>query len=189
MLEVKVENIIPVTEARDSFNQLVDKIEGSDEMYVLTKNGKPSAILVGVKHLEKLTGTSHEELMKEVEEPIEDQSEVNEPVDSVLDAMPAPAPMAETNVPPVVPADSSSASLTTLGDDGFQNTPDDASPYNNSSTSSIIPPAPTSIDTVNSTTMPSEESFALPSVPIDTGSQGTPPVNPTPPPVNPPAGI
>jgi prevent-host-death family protein len=62
MLEVKVENILPVTEARDTFNQLIDKVEGSDEMFVMTKNGKPIAILVGVHHLEKLTGENHEEL-------------------------------------------------------------------------------------------------------------------------------
>ena len=68
MLEVKIDNILPVTEARDSFNQLVDKVESSDEMFVLTKNGKPVSILVGVQHLEKLTGTSHEDLTKEIDE-------------------------------------------------------------------------------------------------------------------------
>ncbi|MCL5410763.1 MAG: type II toxin-antitoxin system prevent-host-death family antitoxin [Patescibacteria group bacterium] len=63
MLEVKIEKILPVTEARDSFNKLIDEVEGTDELYVLTKNGKPAAVLVGVHHLEKLTGTSEEELM------------------------------------------------------------------------------------------------------------------------------
>ena len=63
MLEVKIEKILPVTEARDSFNKLIDEVEGTDELYVLTKNGKPAAVLVGVHHLEKLTGTSQEELM------------------------------------------------------------------------------------------------------------------------------
>jgi len=62
MLEVKIENIIPATEAKDKFNQLVDSVEGSDDMFVMTKDGKPSAILVGVHHLEKLTGENHEEL-------------------------------------------------------------------------------------------------------------------------------
>ena len=68
MLEVKIENIIPVTEARDSFNKIVDEVEGSDQLYVLTKNGKPAAVIVGVHHLEKLTGTSHEELIDEDQE-------------------------------------------------------------------------------------------------------------------------
>lgn len=63
MLDVKIEKILPVTEARDSFNKLIDEVESSDELYVLTKNGKPAAVLVGVHHLEKLTGTSEEELM------------------------------------------------------------------------------------------------------------------------------
>lgn len=61
MLEVQIENIIPVTEARDRFNQLVDKVEGTDDLFVMTKNGKPAAILVGVHHLEKLTGENHTE--------------------------------------------------------------------------------------------------------------------------------
>lgn len=63
MLEVKIEKILPITEARDSFNKLIDEVEGTDELYVFTKNGKPAAVLVGVHHLEKLTGTSKEELM------------------------------------------------------------------------------------------------------------------------------
>ncbi len=63
MLDVNVEKILPVTEVRDSLNKIIDEVEGSDELYVITKNGKPSAILVGVHHLEKLTGISHQELM------------------------------------------------------------------------------------------------------------------------------
>ena len=65
MPEVDIEKIIPVTEARDKFNQIVDGVENSDELYVLTKNGKPTAVVVGVHHLEKITGTSHKELMGE----------------------------------------------------------------------------------------------------------------------------
>lgn len=56
MLQVNVDKILPVTEARDKFNQLVDGVEGTDDLYVLTKNGKPAAVVVGVNHLEKLTG-------------------------------------------------------------------------------------------------------------------------------------
>ncbi len=59
MLQVNIEKIIPVTEARDMFNKIVDEVEGTDELYVLTKNGKPAAVVVGVNHLEKLTGESN----------------------------------------------------------------------------------------------------------------------------------
>jgi len=98
MLEVKVENILPVTEARDSFNQLIDKVEGTDEMFVLTKNGKPIAILVGVHHLEKLTGENHEELFGTAEnapvpsnnyEAAKTDSTVDEPVAETVPATPA----------------------------------------------------------------------------------------------------
>ena len=69
MLEVDIEKIIPVTDARDSLNQIIETVEGSDSMYVITKNGKPSAIIVGVHHLEKLTGMKSDELT--VDEDIE----------------------------------------------------------------------------------------------------------------------
>lgn len=63
MLDVNIEKILPVTEVRDSLNKIIDEVEATDELYVITKNGKPSAIVVGVHHLEKLTGISHKELM------------------------------------------------------------------------------------------------------------------------------
>ncbi|HOZ03643.1 MAG TPA: type II toxin-antitoxin system prevent-host-death family antitoxin [Candidatus Woesebacteria bacterium] len=62
MLEVNVDNILPITAARDSFNKIIDEVEGGDELYLVTKNGSPAAIIVGVHHLEKLTGTSHKTL-------------------------------------------------------------------------------------------------------------------------------
>ena len=43
VLEVDIDKLLPVTEARDNFNKIIDEVEGSDLMYVLTKNGKPSA--------------------------------------------------------------------------------------------------------------------------------------------------
>jgi len=63
MLDVNIEKILPVTEVRDSLNKIIDEVEATDELYVITKNGKPAAIIVGVHHLEKLTGISHKELM------------------------------------------------------------------------------------------------------------------------------
>lgn len=63
MLDVNIEKILPVTEVRDSLNKIIDDVESSDELYVVTKNGKPTAILVGVHHLEKLTGIDHKEIM------------------------------------------------------------------------------------------------------------------------------
>ena len=57
MLKVDVDKIIPVTDARDNFNKIIDEVDSSDDMYVLTKNGTPVAVVVGVNHLEKLTGT------------------------------------------------------------------------------------------------------------------------------------
>lgn len=68
MLEVNIEKIIPVTEARDMFNKIVDEVEGTDELYVLTKNGKPAAVVVGVNHLEKLTGAGSDAVVTQIED-------------------------------------------------------------------------------------------------------------------------
>lgn len=55
MLNVSVDKIIPLTDARDHLSQLVSEIKGK-EFYVLTKGGKPEAALVSVEWLKKLTG-------------------------------------------------------------------------------------------------------------------------------------
>jgi len=65
MLEVKIENILPLTEVKNSLEKLVQTVGDSDDMIVIAENGKPRAILTGIHHMEKLTGTSHEELMPE----------------------------------------------------------------------------------------------------------------------------
>lgn len=56
MLQVDIDKITPVTEARDNLNKIVDEVDNSDIMHVLTRNGTPAAVIVGVNHLEKLTG-------------------------------------------------------------------------------------------------------------------------------------
>lgn len=68
MLSVDIEKIVPVTSARDMFNKIVDDVEDSDSLYVLTKNGKPAAVVVGINHLEKLTGETSGEIMNKVGE-------------------------------------------------------------------------------------------------------------------------
>lgn len=78
MLEVDIDKILPVTEARDNFNKIIDEVEGTEAMYVLTKNGKPSAVIVGVNHLEKLTGKTADELTSIVEKKADETPVVEE---------------------------------------------------------------------------------------------------------------
>ena len=54
-LKVSLENIIPLTEARDHFSQIVAEVQ-KDKLYVLTKGGKPAVAIVDVKYLEHITG-------------------------------------------------------------------------------------------------------------------------------------
>jgi len=95
MLEVDIDKILPLTEARDNFNKIIDDVGGTEHMYVLTKNGKPSAVVVGVNHLEKLTGKSADELTSMVEKKA-DQTPVVEEVNPPASGSkpPAPEPMA-----------------------------------------------------------------------------------------------
>jgi len=78
VLEVDIDKILPVTEARDNFNKIIDEVEGTEAMYVLTKNGKPSAVIVGVNHLEKLTGKTADELTSIVEKKADETPVVEE---------------------------------------------------------------------------------------------------------------
>lgn len=92
MLEVQIENIIPVTEARDKFNQIVDAVEGTDHLYVMTKNGKPAAIMVGVHHLEKLTGEHHEAVFGKSEPSSTTPADPNVTIPPMQEASPEEAP-------------------------------------------------------------------------------------------------
>lgn len=209
MLEVKIENIIPVTEARDSFNQLVDNVEGSDDMFVLTKNGKPSAILVGVQHLEKLTGTSHEELLKEVEDAGDSSASTATPETPVTSSEPisSPAPEATVNEPvvnptPVVPVEpaldlpaepSVTPVVPPVVDSTMQNAQDSPFSYDSmgSSTTPAATPAESNVDdTAVASSQPAvtspEDTFSMPSNTTTDDQQavtpedaGTPPSAPT----------
>lgn len=67
-LKVSLENIIPLTEARDHFSQIVTEVQ-KDKLYVLTKGGKPAVAIVDVKYLEHITGgeAKVEEVKQEIQ--------------------------------------------------------------------------------------------------------------------------
>ena len=65
MLDVKIENILPITQVKNDLEKLVERVNNSDELIVVAADGGPKAILIGIHNLETLTGMSHEELMPE----------------------------------------------------------------------------------------------------------------------------
>ncbi|MEI6499363.1 MAG: hypothetical protein WCO23_05355 [bacterium] len=71
MLEVDIENILPLNEIKENFEKISDIVAGSDEMYIATENGWPKIVITGVHHLEKLTGRPVSEIMPT---PDEDES-------------------------------------------------------------------------------------------------------------------
>ncbi len=115
MLEVEIDKILPLTEAHDNFNKIVDEVESSDAMYVLTKNGKPSAVVVGVHHLEKLTGKSPADLTAMVEDKA-DSTPIAEAVPPMpsepISSAPVEPTVPETEVPVVAPIETPQPSVT-----------------------------------------------------------------------------
>jgi len=199
MLEVQIENILPVTEARDKLNQLIDSVESSDNMYVMTKNGKPSAILVGVHHLEKLTGEKHDELFgnnnksNETEESMGTDPMNATPVQDDAAAPVAGAPQATpladdaddatastSGMPPVTDTQSSMA-----GDviPKAEETPAPVSPFAPAEPTVMTPaePAPTDVTPAPSMTPSSNPTVEEEEKPADADDQSatpTPPVAP-----------
>lgn len=53
MLQVALDKIMPVTEARANIAHLVDSVERGS-IYVLTRGGKPAAVMVPVSKAEKI---------------------------------------------------------------------------------------------------------------------------------------
>lgn len=56
MLNVPIDKIIPLTEARDTLSKIIADVEQGAPLYVLTKNGKPSVAIMSVDVLQKQVG-------------------------------------------------------------------------------------------------------------------------------------
>jgi prevent-host-death family protein len=56
MLHVELENIVSETEAISRIGELMGRVDGTDQIVVITKNNQPSVALVSVAQLEGLTG-------------------------------------------------------------------------------------------------------------------------------------
>ncbi|MBI2263439.1 type II toxin-antitoxin system Phd/YefM family antitoxin, partial [Candidatus Berkelbacteria bacterium] len=84
MLEVEINKILPLTEARDNFSKIVGEVE-QGELYVLTKNGKPAVAIINVAKLEEMTGQHLKERAKS-QVPISKQ----EPISNVQPKVPLP---------------------------------------------------------------------------------------------------
>jgi len=67
-LKVSLENIIPLTYARDHFSSIVAEVQ-KDKLYILTKGGKPAIALIDVRYLEQITagGFKKEQIEKDIE--------------------------------------------------------------------------------------------------------------------------
>lgn len=98
-LKVSLENIIPLTEARDHFSQIVNEVQ-KDKLYVLTKGGKPAVAIVDVKYLEAITGGEVDKSRVEAE--IQKAPEkVGLP--PMVEHTPPPTPPTPKSPPPITP--------------------------------------------------------------------------------------
>jgi prevent-host-death family protein len=69
-MEVKIMKALSVSEAKMKLSGLIDTVNATDEEVVITKNGRPAAVLVSPDELESLKETvavrSDSALMKEI---------------------------------------------------------------------------------------------------------------------------
>jgi prevent-host-death family protein len=69
-MEVKIMKALSVSEAKMKLSGLIDTVNATDEEIVITKNGRPAAVLVSPDELESLKETvavrSDSALMKEI---------------------------------------------------------------------------------------------------------------------------
>lgn len=200
MLEVQIENIIPVTEARDKFNQMVDSVEGTEELFVLTKNGKPAAIVVGIHHLEKLTGEAHTAVFGNSNTSAPATTPTESPATAIPPVSNNPVPAPDFSAPEPAPATqdntiaydniataNTSSSATMPADSSGTNTPIDSpliDSASNATAGQAIAPDAVTPDQAG----PSADPFAIPSEPLDVPEDGqiqtTAPATTTPPVAN-----
>lgn len=106
MLSVELDKIIPLTEARDSLSKIIAEVENDEEMYVLTKGGKPSVAVVSIPYLESLTGEKVEDKIRTVSEPTPESTlepapaSEPEPAPEPTTTEPAPEPIPNTTEEP-----------------------------------------------------------------------------------------
>jgi antitoxin YefM len=69
-MEVKIMKVLSVSEAKMKLSGLIDTVNATDEEIVITKNGRPAAVLVSPEEFESLKETvavrSDSALMKEI---------------------------------------------------------------------------------------------------------------------------
>ncbi|GEM_PF-3092487 len=59
MLSVQIDKIIPLDEAKEDFEKIVEAIsqeDGGNNLYILTRDGKPAIAIVNIKYLSDITG-------------------------------------------------------------------------------------------------------------------------------------
>jgi len=109
-LKVSLENIIPLTFARDHFSQIVSEVQ-QDKLFVLTKGGKPAVAIIDVKYLEDISGGRvqqkdiNEEIKKDPEKvglpPMVEHPSPSKPIEPVQSK---PAPVQGKPIEPSKPA-------------------------------------------------------------------------------------
>lgn len=70
MFTVPIDKIVPVTSARAKISSLVSDVQKNNTLYVLTRGGKPAAILASADFLNAKSNALPQEIVKEEKEPV-----------------------------------------------------------------------------------------------------------------------
>lgn len=67
-----MERVLPVTEARTRFLEIVKEVTDLGERFIITKRGKPEAVVISIDEIETLEILADKELMASLRRGMED---------------------------------------------------------------------------------------------------------------------
>lgn len=82
MFNVPIDKIIPVTNARAQIASLVKEVQKSKSLYVLTRGGKPAAVLASIDYIHNNSLAKSPSLTKSIESAPSKETKATEPIKS-----------------------------------------------------------------------------------------------------------
>lgn len=92
MIHADLDKILPEDDALEKITSIIEEVEEKQELFIITKSGRPAAAIINIDYLEELTGN-----------PVPQKSEINEAVE----IKPAPEkfedeePLLQEEIPPI----------------------------------------------------------------------------------------
>lgn len=92
MIHADLDKILPEDDALEKISSIIEEVEANQELFIITKSGRPAAAIINIDYLEELTGN-----------PVSQKTEIKE----VVEVQPAPEkiedekPLLQEEIPPI----------------------------------------------------------------------------------------